>query len=351
MGEIDNLPPSVAIIPKTFEDQAALDEANIDNEVGARNDNLPSFRQIDESGVPEDPNFAGDVSLENRSSRHIQRAKVKVYSFGDVIVKASNICFDYFHKKDNTVLRRAKNFITRAFGYYYSVNTKASGLNAGRVTEKLTIASNAPSPESLDVQVTRGYLDPSLVAAFTATDLTPSLFNTRVAATGSRSQFGDFYVEEIDNDTATIRSELVVGETSITTQVGTFTAENGIHPKTSLRNPSTTTGLTATSGLHCQYGNAFDLTVGTSDASISLLSILNPTQKIIIEPTSIRLEHAGRVIEITNTSILMEGLGQSFKLDDTGLTIDVASFTLNSVVTDMTTSGTHTISATALMLN
>jgi hypothetical protein len=351
VGELDSIPVTADIIPKTFEDQAAIDEASVSNEAGGTDDKLPSWRQIDSAGTAEDPNFTGDVSLENRADQHIQRSKVKVYGFGDILIKSSNICFDYWHKKENTILRRAKNLITRAFGYFYSVSTQPSGLNAGRVTEKLTIASNAPSPATLDVQVTRGYLQPSLISAFTSLDPTPTLFNTRLAATGSRTQFGEFYVQEIDNDTSTIRSELVVGDSSITTQIGTFTAENLIHPKTLLRNPSTTTGLTAFSGLHCQYGDAFDLTVGTSDNTISLLSGTNPTQKITIDPTAIKLEQGGRVIEITNTSITMEDLGQSFKLDDSGLTIDVLSFTLNSGVTSMTTTATHTIEALAIQLN
>jgi len=70
------------------------------------------------------PVFAGDAVLENRTIDHRERAVVRVFSFGAVLMRATNFCFMMLDPRENQLLMQARSLLQRAVGYLRTVTTR-----------------------------------------------------------------------------------------------------------------------------------------------------------------------------------------------------------------------------------
>ena len=327
IGELD-LPsraPDKAL-PESGEQEAAIAGQMAAAVVQRNQAQAPNYRPVDLQGMGEEPQFVGDASLENRRTDHIRRSRVKVYSFGDILIRASALCYSLYHRATNTIYRRCRNELFEAHGVQQHTVTPAEGDLAGKTTRRLTVRHDALRPEIVDKLQSAGKLLPSDTA------VGAELFIGPIANRGERVIWGLHRVEEIDNDTGTVRTQQELGDgTRITSQVGDLTAENAAHPVSGVQNPSTPGGIprpdgdgAVEHGAHYQFAGGFDVTI---DAARGELQVLNTasgeTHRVVMAPDRLVLERGG----------------QSFRLDASGLTIKVKKYTLAVDGTVETTAG------------
>ena len=256
-------------------DQEAAIEGRLAAALGQRDSALaPLYRPLDLQGMAEEPQFVGDASLENRTKDHIRRSRIKVYSFGDIMLWASALCYSIYHRATNTVYRRCRNEVFEAFGVVLQVITPTEGDNAGRTTRRLVVRHNAEAKTTIDKVRSEGQM-----LAADAVD-GEGLLVGPIAARGERAIWGTHRVEEVDNDTGTYRTQQELGDgTRITTQVGALVAENSNHPVSGIQNPSTPSGVIRSDGdgvvergAHYRFANGLEVTV---DAARDELEVLN----------------------------------------------------------------------------
>jgi hypothetical protein len=307
----------------------------------------PNYRPIDLQGMGEEPQFVGDASLENRASAHVRRARVKVYSFGDVLVWASGICYSLYHRATNTIYRRCRNEVFEAMGVLVQVITPMPPRDtAGMTTRRLTVRTDALNTGRIDKLRSEG--------AFLASDTAPGegLLIGPIGERGERTLWGTHRAEEIDNDLGTYRLQQELGNGArLTSQIGDLGAENAAHTVTGVQNPSTPNGVPHPQA-STAYGDAAEGTVGHG-AHIDLegLRITYDQETGELEVLNTASEELNRII-IRPSQLLLERAGQSFTLDDSGLTIRAKSYNLvvdGSVET--TAGGNVTINATDMDVN
>jgi len=72
-----------------------------------------------------DPTFSGDVLLENRAADPRSRSQVRIFSFGAVLLKASEFCLQLFDARESQILVQARSLLTRAVGYLKTIVVRA----------------------------------------------------------------------------------------------------------------------------------------------------------------------------------------------------------------------------------
>lgn len=151
-------------------------------------------------------NFPGDVVLENKAEDPRSRSRVKVYSFGAILVKASNFCFQLLDRKENRILTQARNLLTRAIGYFKSARTDPRSKKTTVIErvqgDVLEASANGRAHPTTDVETTQGFV-PNTKARGTA----DTLHAAPKVERGQREVFGHHRVEEIDNLTQTARTK------------------------------------------------------------------------------------------------------------------------------------------------
>jgi hypothetical protein len=334
IGELDALPPSTASSPATFEASIARQESELVEPLMAPIGDLPNFAQLDIDGEVEDPSFSGDVSLENRSERVNNRARLKIYSYGSILMRASRLCYDYWHKSDNTIIRQARNLIRIAFGYKETVITSVIDPKGATTRTEELRANTLVRPTTIDKQTVTGYVEATAKVAG------PALLGTVVVNRGQRTLYDQHNLAEVDNDTRTVRWQQAVGDKLLSVQAGSFVAENAPHPVTNVQNPQTPDGIAGetnavvAAGLHARLGDSFDVVVDTA-ANECVIESLETNQKIVVNDDGITMQRGS----------------QSFRLDDNGLTINATKFKVVADTCETVVSGDYSVNARTINLN
>jgi len=347
VGELDRISRAPDKALPGASEQAAASEAAVGAALTQKDPaQAPSFRPLDYQGMAEEPQFAGDAGLENRTKDHLRRSRVKVYSFGDILLWASGLCHSLYHKATNTIYRRCRNEIFQAAGVLLQVLTPADGDQAGKTTRRLVLRRNALDTTVIDKIRSEGQI---LASDGGSGD---ELLIAPVADRGERTIWGDHRAEEIDNDLGTYRFQQETGgEQRITGQVGSFEAENAAHPVSGTQNPSTPSGV-AHPAASTAYGDAAE---GNVERGVHLdlggLRVTYDQDRGELEVLNTASEETQRVI-MKPDQLLMERAGQSFSLDNSGLTIRVSSYTLevDGAITQ-TAGGNMTINASDMDVN
>lgn len=200
LGELDMPSPNPENNRPQTVDEAVADltskvrDIRLANQVSA----LPNFRD-----VGEEPQFPGDVSIENRTVNKASRSRVKVYSFGSVLAFASNLCFMLLNRRDSLLLIQCRNYLMRAVGYLKSITTRADDprLVIREVLQADPLPSQQgtenPRPVKTDRETVEGYV---LVAPGTdrAEDVSDIIRAPKVER-GLWTKFMDHRAEEIDH--------------------------------------------------------------------------------------------------------------------------------------------------------
>jgi hypothetical protein len=281
-GEISGLSARTGIRAAEFEEAKFDQLADVTGQlaVPAAN-NRRSYRQVDAAERAEQVLYEGDVLIQNRTDKHSDRSFLKLFRSGNFVAKIAPNCFIFLERLSRTITTKAVNLIRRTGAYEEYIQTSTSASVYGKATRRQLIRSDARNPDQVDKESIEGYVPASLTAGTTLRD-------GYIARRGQRIDFESLSLE-VDNDTGTVRISQG-GETDVSIQLGSFAAENGAHPKSGLTNPEGP--VDASNGLHIRVGDTDILatTVGT---------------------------------KITRGS-------QTFELTDSGLSADVANFSVKA---------------------
>lgn len=200
IGELD-MPESLPgdDRPRTVDESAAdLDSKIREIRLANRVTDLPNMRPLGE-----DPQFAGDASIENRTRDPRSRSRVKVFSFGSVLAFASNLCFQLFDRRDNQIITQCRNLIFRAVGFQRTITTRADDPRTviREVLQADPLPSQAegenPRPVIVDRETVEGYI-PLPTGKERAEDVS-GIVEAPKAARGLRRRFVTHRADEVDN--------------------------------------------------------------------------------------------------------------------------------------------------------
>lgn len=200
LGELDVPQPDPGDNrPKTVDESAAeLDSQIRDIRLASRATELPNFRPLGE-----EPQFAGDVSIENRTRDQRSRSRVKVFAFGSILSFASNLCFTLWDKRDNQLVTQCRNLIFRAVGFVQTITTRGDDPRTTR--RELLQADPLPSQQGTenpaptwdDRETVEGYIPAP--GGQRAEDVS-GIIEKPKAERGRRTRFVTHRAEEIDNN-------------------------------------------------------------------------------------------------------------------------------------------------------
>lgn len=197
LGEIERAPASA--------DTSAL---SVDEEVAAsrgRTRNTGSVvggRATDVAGIPQTPVFEGEVYLEAKNKKNIARAFIRLCTFGDIFVKASNLCFLHLSRIRNTLFVRCRDLRLKTLGYEHESVTSDDSKSISTINHKSVCSE-----------------DPILTERIGHVDLGDGIVNGSV-------EEGPKYRKELDTDTSTLR--LAISDSRLS--IGNLEAELGTHP-------------------------------------------------------------------------------------------------------------------------
>lgn len=340
LGKVDPVPPPSA----PFQNLDADENFAVEREKYTKNpqvDNEPDYRPVDRRDQKEPTIFSGDAVIHNGSKYFINRSFLKIFKFGDVFVKASDYCFQYFNKKDSKILTRAANLLRETFGFKEHVTTVVpstlSLVTPGATIYKQEIRAYPIIPLFKDKETTIGVIPPIV------TNPAQSLTSKPIASQGERVVYGFHQAHEVDNLTNTYRFEksiLPLGKYEF--QAGTFVMENtGVFttPVMGPTDPITPNLVTApvTAGCRARYTavdgvRGFDIVY---DATLNNLSISG-------------FAGAGAVLNtfvIGDVGMKMQRGPQYLALSDAGLIGNVNSYTLNVIGATTVVGGVSTETA------
>ena len=202
LGEVEMPEPPVGSDrPKTVDDSAA----DLVTNLGLVNTGVAILDTPQYRNPLAEINFAGDAAIENRVADPRSRSRIKIYSFGSVLVFASNFCFQLFNPKNNKILTSARSLVTRAVGHIKSIIFNPT-TNKTTIHEKLQSspleknATGQPAPKT-DRETFEGDVPaPNKQAKYGR-----ELLKKPKVVRGRRDVYGDHRVEERDNKTHSYR--------------------------------------------------------------------------------------------------------------------------------------------------
>jgi hypothetical protein len=319
LGMIDPVPgPSEPFINIDLDEQFAADREEFlsGNQVG----NDPDFRPVDKLGQKEPPIMPGDAQLENRSKTFIGRSLVRVYSFGDIFVKASDICFTYYNKNKNWILQRGMGLLRRTYGYSETIITSIAGPLKGKTTVTETITFD-PKTLAPDISVSAGVSLPE----------TPgTLLEASQTTAGYRAVHKDVLAVEVDHSTKTLRASMAVGASNIDLQAGTFLKENA----GTFTDPVVIDTAVVANGLHLRLGGGYDIVYDEQTNTLAITGISSRNQ-----------------VKLSDQALSLVRGEQSLVLSDDGLSGTVRNFRMVVEGESIETAGTKSIQATTIRLN
>lgn len=324
LGELEKATIPVPPDGGSADDQAAQQERDFN----ANPNQFPEvgFRQVDSDGVPEAPRIPGDLVLENRAEKHVSRASIKIHSFGDIYVQTSRLCYEHFHKKRNTITRRARDLITRALGYKKEILTATDQANNGKSTldEQMSALSTDTTPIMRRIVGT-------IPARPTQAD--KSFAATPIVTAGERMEHGGFLVVEKDAVTETVRFEHKVGGTTfLTGAIGGLKNSDVLIPSS----------LSSSSGLGLKFGN-FEITYDSESNKLEIVSTAKLSSKLVMAEDRFAIECGAQKLEFTESGLKIDS-----KNFETTITGDQTTKVSGQV--EETASGSRTIKAFTLSL-
>lgn len=317
LGMFDGVPgPSEPFINIDIDEQFASDREQF--LLGDQVSNEPDFRPVDRLGQKEPPILPGDTQIENRSSTFIGRSYLRLFSFGDIFVKASDICFTYYNKNKNWILQRAMGLIRKTYGYSESIITSVRGPLRGKTTISQEVTFD-PKTLSPDISVTVGASLPGVGDLLAANQTT----------SGYRAVHKDIAAVEVDHDTGTARAVLSLGEKDIEIQAGNFSKENA----GTYTSPVMIDSVPVAEGLRIKLGDGYELVYNAGDNALNITS------------------QSGNQIKMTNQALSLIRGEQSLVLSDDGLSGTVRNFRMVVEGESTEVAGNKSIQASTIRLN
>jgi len=269
---------------------------------------LPNFR-----APGEEPQFAGDASIENRTTDQRSRSRVKVYAFGSVVAFASNLCFTLWHRLESLWFTQCRSFLLRAVGYERSVTTRADD---PRLVMKETVhadplpgqtpGSENPRAPIVDRETVEGFVLPADGRyAKTASDIHEAPKVLR----GTRETRVDYLAVETDNERQARRERLDF-------------VEYDSDGKVKKRTPCVVRGEG-----HVE-GDGPEIKHGRFERWGDWLEITIDNEKGEIHVRDLRGD--GQEIRVTEKDTALVRGGQSIRIDDDGVTIKAKSLVVES---------------------
>lgn len=209
VGEIPTAQPDPnAARPATVEESVAdlLSRAGAAAAPSGDLDAAPMFRAAD-------PEFVGDAALTNRPPDRRAASGVRVFSFGAVLLKASDICYALLDRRESQLLLHARSLLFRAMGYLRTVVTRAD--------DPRTLVREELRPDPLNVErtnreaaplVDRETLEGFVPAPDGRAGGFPELFDKPRLSRGRRETVGGFSVAEDDVGKGVLRRRVDVVE-------------------------------------------------------------------------------------------------------------------------------------------
>lgn len=216
IGELDKPTPTTA----------EADSSDTRNETVADTNNqlvdLPvtdgSYRPVTDDNIKTPVWFSGDRAIKSVGT---PTSEITLYNIGDIIVRASYICYIFLRKETNSLYLRATSFITECFGYKKTIEASTSSLTAGELSIVETVkALPTLAPKRVDKLTKTGTIrvDPMLPN---------QLFSSQpVAVRGERVEYAGHLTVEIDNDSSTLRLEQRLERPICQLTIGSFAKEN-----------------------------------------------------------------------------------------------------------------------------
>ncbi len=282
---------------------------------------LPNFRA---SG--EEPQFAGDASIENRTLDYRSRSRLKVYAFGSVVAFASNLCFTLWHRLESLWFTQCRNFLLRAIGFEKSITTRADD---PRLVMRETVQADPLPGQDPKVQNPRAPItDRETVEGFVLpadgryAKTLDDIQSAPKVVRGEREQRVDYLFTEIDNSRQVKRERLDRVEYSddgkVTKRTNQFLGARG-HVDGDVPDLA--------NGQYALWGGWLEVTVD------------NDAQRLRVRD----LRGAGQEISLSLQSTSFVRGQQSIILDDNGVTVTAKNFTVNTEQSIMQTAGRDVI--------
>lgn len=298
IGELDMSPvPPEESAEKTVDEAAAelINLAKRSREDAALGE-LPPFRP-----EGEEIQFVGDASLENRTDNQESRSRVKVYSFGAVLAKASNFCHTLWDRKTSQIIQQSRNLIQRCIGQLITMTTPSdTGLSTYREVTQGDAVSRKEGDEAMenltDKEVTRGHIP---APAGRGADL----INQPTAKFGERTKYREHRVEEVDNEAQVIRTRQDQVDDDDNHTIETQSWEGNLDE------------VSGSFGTVKKYREWLEVRIDNETEEATFLDLKND-QKILIHPDGITISRAGSVVEISDDSIALTGKAINIEASD-----------------------------------
>jgi hypothetical protein len=325
LGELEKARVVVPADGGSATDQAAQQERDFN----ADPNTLPEvgFRSIDADGVSEEPLIVGDAVFENLTDKNVSRSFVRLYSFGDVYIKASHLCFELFSKSRNTIVRRARDLRTSAFGYIQNITTDTRVDAGGATTVDEQIKAKV-----LDITNVIWRLSGTVPARPAEAD--KSFARTPIVLEGSREETGKFLVVERDAVTETVRFEQRMdGQVFMTGAIGGLKNSDALVPAS----------LSSASGLGLKFGS-FEISYNPEADRLEIASTAKLGSKLVMTEDRFAIECGGQKLEFTESGM---------KIVSNNLETTVSGNQTTNVAgqVEETASGARTIKAAIINLN
>lgn len=312
LGEID-LPQKDpgADRPQSIDEAVAdLDSRLRSIRASTRAFELPNFR-----APGEEPQFAGDASIENRTLDQRSRSRVKVYAFGSVVAFASNLCFTLWHRLESLWFTQCRSFLLRAVGYEKSVTTRADD---PRLVMKETIhadplpgqtpGSENPRAPIVDRETVEGFVLPADGRyAKTAADIHEAPKVLR----GLRETRTDYSVVEIDNERQSRRERIDFVE---------YDADGKVKKRTPcvVRGEGHVDGdgPAFKDGRFERWGDWLEITIDNETRVLRLRDLRGDGQEIQLADGKLSLIRAKQSVTLTDDGVMIKAKSFTVEADD-----------------------------------
>ena len=192
--------------PRTADEAAADLDARVRGLSDPTLGTPPPFRP-----VGEEPQFPGDVSLENRTADQRARSRVKIYSFGAILVQASKLCFALWNKRDSQLLVSARDWVFRMVGFTKTITTRVDDPRT-TIREELAADLLATTSESATknkpVRIDRESFEGFVPAPAGRASAEGEWLDKPAVERGRRTKLMDYRVVEDDHDAQARRERM-----------------------------------------------------------------------------------------------------------------------------------------------
>lgn len=291
LGTIDKVPEQSEpfVSRSSVDEQFALNQQAVfkNSQLGE----IPDFRPVDNLKQKEEPLTEGDTLLENKAQPFMTRAFVKIFSFGDVFIKASDICFIYLCKQKNQIFQKALNFVRQTSGYREEIATGMVDPVRGNTIITETVCAN-PFDGAVDKRVQTGRIIPPAI-------VTNSLLTYPATSRGERVGYGEHFISEVDNDTETVRILKTVGDAEIELQAGSLSKE----ASGSFTTPPTLAGTPVLDGVRVKLGSGWDVVFDSTTNTLAITNVKNPVNSFVLSEAEFRMQRGGQSLVLSDSGL------------------------------------------------